>query len=244
MADPEKNEKDDSEISIIDILAILIRKRWIWIAALAAGIILSFSLMLAGKYASKTESNLFTTKVKILVVDPMINTKGMDRAPSSGNMAAAVASGSEIAERVGRKLGSANGLKYSKAIKASYDDKSGVLSMEISAGDKAQSQSLAQAGAGATIDYMKEIAAEHYASNRENIADGKGSNLDVLPQFKIIDLKTEDGQSSDFSVKKAIVLIIAFLLLGVLLAFIANAWDNTKKDPEAMKKLIDARKGK
>jgi|GEM_PF-4095057 len=241
MTDTEKNEKDGSEIGMIDLLAILIRKRWIWIIALSAGIALVLVLKVVDK-GRPTESPSYTTAVKVLVVDPMINSRGGDRSPSSGNMAAAVATSSEIAQKVGNTLGERSGKEYAEEIKASYDSGSGVLMLAITTKGKTESQNLAKAGAEATIDYMKEITAQHYAGGMDT---GSVSNPAIVPQFKIIDLKTQEAASGlMISTKKAIIIILAALFLGILAAFIADAWDNVRKDPEAMKKLEDAKKAK
>ncbi len=250
MAEIGMKEEQNPEMSFVDILAVLIRKRRIWMISLAVGVAVCLALIIVDTLKPrKITKPRYNACINTLILDASAADGTGTNGPYLGNMAVAVASNSQIINGMASELTPSDfAALVSSGIKAVYDEKSGVLSLSVTADSDKLALELVQIATKKTIEYMKGIAPFMHRTG----AAGNSSGTDSLypePQFRMIGIgvwpvDNPAAPEKAFSPKKAVLVVLGMLLLGILLAFISNAWDKTKMDPEAMAKLEAAKKGK
>jgi uncharacterized protein involved in exopolysaccharide biosynthesis len=244
--DADNNGATD-EVSLVDLLAVLIRKRKVWIGITLLGVLIGCILFLVGRTAPPQNRTTYTASVKALVVDPIVSAPGPDdKVPQSGNIAAAIATSGAAADLVAKAQGEEAAAQYRRSATAKYDEKTAVLEILVTSASSETAKSLAAAGAAATQQIFREVALRHYAPDSPKPNETALASLPApaaLPEFKIIDSKVTSLYKPLYSVKALILICFASLFLGLLAAFVANAWDRVKKDPDAMAKLQAAKRG-
>lgn len=235
----------EDEVSLVDLLAALIRKRKLLFGFVLVGVVLSLMLFLGTRLSPRFKLPLsYTASVSALVVDPLVQGGPNDKNPASGNIAAAIATSGAAADLVGRSQGGAAASLYQSKASAQFDEKTAVLKIQMTASSSDEARALASAGAAATQTIFREVATRHFQPTPPPGSE-EGENLALpLPEFKIIDSKVTPNYHAFYSVKLLVLICFAFLFCGILAAFAANAWDRLKEDPETVAKLRAAREGR
>jgi uncharacterized protein involved in exopolysaccharide biosynthesis len=252
MAEDTSRSSDsrDEEVSLVDLVAVLIKKRKLWIGITLLGAAVGLGFFVGGKYLPSRSSTVYSASVKALVVDPIVQTAGPgDKAPASGNIAAAIATSGAAADLVAASKGGEAADQYRKSATAKFDEKTAVLEIDVTSSSAKSAAALAAAGAAATQSIFREVASRHFMPAEPTAPSGGQPQTAVrpdfqaLPEFKIIDSKVSATTSSSLlhSAKGLVLICFASLFIGLLAAFVANAWDRVKEDPEAMAKLRAAR---
>jgi hypothetical protein len=127
----------DDEISLVDLLAVLIRKRKLWLGITAGGIVLALGFLLLGRIAPRLVGiePSWSSSIRAFVLDA-----------GSGQAAAALVTSGACTELVAAATNETLGAVYARNATAAWDEKSRIITLTVKAPSENDAASLAKAG--------------------------------------------------------------------------------------------------
>lgn len=214
------------EISLVDILSIVIKRRLIVLAATVFGLALGLWFFYGD--ISRSDRPLYTATQDVFFYDPVIKNPK------------AVIENFVLGPQFKAAFSAASSIKPD-TLSVSYNEAKLLLTIEVHAQDKdAALAGPAQALAALKASYaLMETRRSALALALLN-GSTSGASLESLPfeLYAIGDTRLSVPKAE--WQQKAILSLFACLFMGFLLAFMAESFDRLRADPEARKKLRDA----
>lgn len=228
-----ENQRDSDEISIVDIISVLIKRRRIIIACTVMGLALGLWFYLGDR--SRSDKPLYTATLDAFFYDPVVkNPKAVVENFILGDQFKAALRASSNVDPA--------------TLRVSYNEAKLLLSIVVQTQDKVQAlEAPAQALKALEASYaLLEVRKTALAlallnGSTEGISELRSSISLDSPPFELNALgETRVSVPAAEWPKKAILGLLACIFAGFLFAFFAEGIARMRTDPEASKKLRDA----
>jgi len=228
-----EEQRDSDEISIVDIISVLIKRRRIVIACTVMGLALGLWFYLGD--ISRSDKPLYTATLDAFFYDPVVkNPKAVIENFIRGDQFKAALRASSNVDPA--------------TLSVSYNEAKLILTIEVQARDKVQSlEAPAQAlralkASYALVEVRKSaLALTLLNGSTDGISELRSSISLDSPPFELNALgETRVSAPAAEWLKKAILGLVACIFAGLLFAFLAEGIARMRADPEASKKLRDA----
>lgn len=221
------------EISLVDILSIVIKRRFFIFAAAILGLALGLWFYFGD--ISRSDKPLYTATLDAFFYDPVVKTPK------------AVIENFVLGAQFKSALSAASNVKPD-TLRVSYNEAKLLLTIEVLTQDKeaalaGPAQALVALKASyALVEARKSaLAAVLLNGSTNGISDLRSSTSIESPPFELSAIgETRLSVPKAEWPQKAILSLFACLFMGFLLAFMAEGYDRLRADPEARKKLRDA----
>jgi len=156
------------EVSLVDIFAILLRKRKVWIGVTVVCTVIALGVYAFGRVAPKFSGQKprFVSTVKAVIHNDR-NLPAPGTASISGDTAVVLGSSQACVDLVAQKLGPDAAAEYHGNVSLSFDAKTQVLSVSVVAADAANAESEARAG----LDGIRKLYLGSDGGSLASIAD-------------------------------------------------------------------------
>ncbi|MHB0896409.1 MAG: hypothetical protein ACYC1A_02530 [Spirochaetales bacterium] len=184
--DPSSARKQHDETTFIDIVALYIRKRRLFL-----GIFISFAIVFAGGSIARSvlspnrKSSAYKAIAKAILIDPYF--------AEAGEFCVGVAASDAITNIVAVKTGPEIAAGYRKDAIAAYDSKRKIFSLTVKGRDEVEARALVMAGMEAIRTVYRETGSERFAAiaSRLEVEAAK-----LAPGLLKSDVGTSIGQNS------------------------------------------------
>ncbi len=163
----------EDEIGLVDFLAVLVKKRRLWIGILAFGLVLGGIFLALGHFSPELMDvkSRYSFTARAIVLDG-----------NEGQSFAALVTNKASTDIVARKTGKTLGSIYGKNASATFDPVSRIMTIVINARTDEESRILAMAGYDAVLELTQSSGPDLYGKMAAGLEDlAKGLLLDEKP---------------------------------------------------------------